>query len=47
MTSTRNTPEGRPRLTARSVLASTLLGLDPPELRKRLALGLRAATGRW
>ena len=33
MASTRNTVGARPRLTARSVLASTLLGLDPPELR--------------
>lgn len=33
MASTRNTVGPRPRLTARSVLASTLLGLDPPQLR--------------
>lgn len=33
MASTRNIDRARPRLTARSVLASTLLGLDPPELR--------------
>lgn len=33
MASSRNTLGARPRLTARSVLASTLLGLDPPELR--------------
>ncbi|MEZ5137510.1 MAG: PaaX family transcriptional regulator C-terminal domain-containing protein [Acidimicrobiales bacterium] len=52
MTSTRNTPEGRPRLTARSVLASTLLGLDPPELRTAALvagaelLGVSAGTAR-
>lgn len=34
MTSRRNSIE-RPRLTARSVVASTLLGLDPPELGTR------------
>jgi len=40
MASRRNTPAGtsipdRPRLTARSVIASTLLGVDPPELPTR------------
>lgn len=34
MASRRNTP-ARPRLTARSVVASTLLGLDPPQLGTR------------
>jgi len=32
MTSRRNAPERRRRLTARSVIASTLLGVNPPEL---------------
>ncbi|MCB0958974.1 MAG: hypothetical protein KDB04_05570 [Acidimicrobiales bacterium] len=52
MASTRNTPGARPRLTARSVLASTLLGLDPPELRTAALvagaelLGVSAGTAR-
>jgi phenylacetic acid degradation operon negative regulatory protein len=44
MASTRNTATGptpldRPRLTARSVVASTLLGVSPPELTTRALVG--------
>ena len=51
MASRRNTPD-RPRLTARSVIASTLLGVDPPSLPTRSLvasaelLGVSAGTAR-
>lgn len=52
MASRSNTPAGRTRLTARSVIASTLLGVDPPALPTRSLvasaelLGVTAGTAR-